>query len=558
MKSRNGGKVSHLLGLALLFFTPSSGAFHFFDPANRSEVPALLSQTGIYSDISAKVTDTALKYFEINSALWSDGAAKKRWVILPPGRQIPYVDSTDLFAYPDSTVFVKAFLLERVEGDPGSLMYWETRLLMNRKDSEGKNTWYGFSYRWNAEATEAALVDPDAGLDTVFFYHPNGPAGPQSYKKWRYPNQFECAVCHASRHVLGFLPAQLKRPAPSQPSLNQVQALFNQGVFSGTVPDAERLSRRWKGMHEPISPGLTPEERFKVIDTLARSYIGANCSGCHGDRGLADAVAPAHANFDFHKLTPAMAFANVATNTLDLESEDDTRPHLLGRRYYIEAAVQAGLDTSAGAPWNMARPAEPAEPNLLYPGHPSFSTLLFRQMLRRGAWRDSSLTRQYLLDSGDPDGWMAWIFSQPWGSQAWRDQMAAKNVSLDAVILHQKEVPGAQMPPLASSYIPDVDALRVLGEWVKTYRPIHAVDTATNIDRSRKGSQATAALPVIRGRLLVFPDAWSGDVGMTDIRGRKAMLRTMGAGRFAIPPSVSPGVYFFQAGTRRFKASVLD
>jgi hypothetical protein len=61
-----------------------AAAFRFFDPADRETVPRLLSLTGIYSDIAARLPDTSLKYFELNSALWSDGAAKQRWIILPP------------------------------------------------------------------------------------------------------------------------------------------------------------------------------------------------------------------------------------------------------------------------------------------------------------------------------------------------------------------------------------------------------------------------------------------------------------------------------------------
>lgn len=537
---------------------PALGAFNYFDPTEKDAVPRLLSQTGIYTDISAKKTDSALKYFEVNSALWSDGSAKQRFVILPPGRRIPYVDSTDLFAYPDSTVFVKTFLLERVAGDTGTRVHWETRLLVNRRNAEGRNTWHSFSYRWNASESDAGLVDPDQGRDTLFHYHPEGRSRPQSYKKWHFPRQSECASCHASRHVLGFLPAQLKRPSPAEPGLDQVISLFNQGVFSGDVPTADQLARRWKSVHDPIPAGLTPAQRFALIDTMARSYIGANCSGCHGDRGAADLAAPARLNYDFHNLFPRIEFGNVKTYLSNLDVEDTANPNLFGRRYYIEAVAQAGLDTSAGAAWDMARPGPPHEPNLLFPGRPAYSTLLFRQFLRRAPWRDSALAYQYLIDSGDPEGWMLWMFSQPWGSEAWRELMAARGVPLGSVISYDKEVSGEQMPPVISSYLPDTAAMKILGEWVKTYRTIHVVDTGNIISGLGKSVRRPAVTPMLRGRVLVFPDGWSGPLRVADIRGRTSMLRSTGTGRFIIPATLPAGVYFFQAGSRRFKASLLE
>jgi hypothetical protein len=186
-------------------------------------VPRLLSETGIYADIASKTTDTSLKYFEINAPLWSDGSAKKRWIILPPGRQLEYVDTTDMFDYPDSTVFVKTFLLDSIAGDSSTRVYWETRLLV-----QGGQTWHGFSYKWNKEQTEAHLVSLEEGFDTLFYWRPQGPGGELSYKKWRFPSQRNCATCHVQggREALSFLPAQLKRPSsvhlPGNPGTNQI------------------------------------------------------------------------------------------------------------------------------------------------------------------------------------------------------------------------------------------------------------------------------------------------------------------------------------------------
>src|SRR3982751_1278699 len=122
------------LALALGFPAASAAAVNFFNPALPP--PDSLSATGIYSNIAAKTVDTAMKYFEVNAALWSDGAAKKRWIILPPGTHITYVDTTDYFDYPNQTVFVKNFYLDSVLSDSTTRKYWETRLLVNKEDAQ--------------------------------------------------------------------------------------------------------------------------------------------------------------------------------------------------------------------------------------------------------------------------------------------------------------------------------------------------------------------------------------------------------------------------------------
>jgi len=50
---------------------------------------------------------------------------------------------------------VKSFALEKEQGNPKSRQWIETRLLTKQN---GK--WVGYSYEWNAEQTEAKLVEP--------------------------------------------------------------------------------------------------------------------------------------------------------------------------------------------------------------------------------------------------------------------------------------------------------------------------------------------------------------------------------------------------------------
>src|SRR5690606_34246813 len=101
--------------------------------------------------------------FSINSVLWSDGAAKRRYVLLPEqdGKPVPadYV-SAGAFGFPVGTIIIKEFYLERVVGDPSTLFPVETRFLVKRcEESACASPWQGYSYEWNAAGTEGTLLE---------------------------------------------------------------------------------------------------------------------------------------------------------------------------------------------------------------------------------------------------------------------------------------------------------------------------------------------------------------------------------------------------------------
>ena len=553
---------------------PAQAAFKYFDASVPGAAPALLSQTGIYANITAKTMDPAAKPFEVNAPLWSDGAVKKRWILLRPGKQIPYDDTTDYFTYPDSTVFVKNFSLVRA---PGDTVYWETRLLIKKRGSgESPVDWFGFSYRWNAAQTDASLVPPGSGLDTVFFA--TDAKGKRTYRKWRFPSQGNCNSCHVGRGetgteglhygrgVLGFFPAQLKRPSAGG---NQVLDLFTQGVFTGTRPTAPALARRFKGIHESIPGGLGAGQRFAIIDTMARSYIAANCSGCHGARGNdLHTTGEVLLDYDFHNLKPRMEFGlrPVGDRGLFDPLAYDTNSVTdgpTGRSYYLMALGKWGIPTGSGN-WDMTLPTASAKV-LVYPGYPAASTLLFRQWVRKSPWTDSGVvarTLKYDIQFGDPPQQAlaqqrrVWIFSRPWGSQAWQDTLAKHGLTLDSLIalidLSSRfyDADGDQMPPLAT-FEPDTAALAVLGEWAKGYQESYA-----SIRPGPHGA-GSLAMATVRDGILRVPGTWQGPAEMLDMQGRVYGLKPSAPFTYALPPALTRGVYAFRIGMHAFRASIL-
>jgi hypothetical protein len=561
------------LSLALSFPAASAAAVNFFNP--KTGAPALLSQTGVYISTSAKTVDTAMNYFEVNAALWSDGASKKRWIILPPGKRVTYVDTTDYFDYPDSTIFVKNFYLDTVLNDSTTRKYWETRLLVNRQDENGKDYWYGFTYRWKADGSDADKVG-SGGLDTTFNFYPKGVSQGLSYKKWTFPSASACIECHkvgtaeagnggqTARGVLGFFPVQLKRLSSIVPGTNQIDVLFDSGVFTGTRPNVTEKQARWKGIGEALPPTSQPDLRFRTLDTMARAYIAANCSGCHGTRNITvNGSAPFDLNYDFYQLKPIIEFGSqiVGSAGVDVTDEDTTVFPSNGRYKYVVSARRAGLPVAQGAVWDMGIPPEGLipTPTLISAGHPALSMILYRQLaLRRPPWRDSISALQTLNDY-DPNNWKPWLFTNPWGSQAWRNDIATHSLTLSEVLagVGLFGTDGLQMPPLAT-HIPDTAAMKILGEWAKSYRTLYSIkdkDSIVNVKGSVRRFAAENAR--IQNRQLIVPEGWSGKAQMFSVGGRMYALSSVGKGRYAIPQAAPSGLYFFKVGNRTFRASVL-
>jgi uncharacterized repeat protein (TIGR03806 family) len=222
--------------------------------------------------------------YSVNAPLWSDGAAKERFMLLPGSESRIGVPTDRGWDFPDGAVLVKSFALER---ERGGRRWIETRLLSKRA---GK--WRGYSYEWNDAQDEAVLVARE-GADREF----DGPK-----QKWRYPSRSECFACHsrAANFVLGLTEAQLNRDVEGE---NQLTRLERLGVLSVRWADHERDRMQREGkkdgepatrlQREPVTSSIlprTPERADRLVDpsdpkqdlTLrARSYLHANCAQCH-------------------------------------------------------------------------------------------------------------------------------------------------------------------------------------------------------------------------------------------------------------------------------------
>jgi hypothetical protein len=354
-----------LVGAALLPAW-SAAAWKHFDPSDTSQVPKRFSQTGFYTAWQAKIVTPEAAAFDVNSPLWSDHAVKSRWILLKEGSaKVRFDPDSDYWEYPDGAVFVKLFRHDTLAGDTASRIWWETRVLVNKEgyDSSAARTfdsWYAFSYKWRPDGSEAFLV-PRTGLDTFLSVRSGGKRG---FRKWSFPSAGACNECHRQyekdrdafqgRAILGFFTPQLNRPAVGSAGVTQIAELFRKGILgrAGTAPSETELAAMPKWAR--------PEDESASLDLRARAYIAANCSGCHGMRGLATHATPniADLDYDFFKRPagagagpiPSMELRNVSVGVWDLRS-----------------IIENG------------RTVEPA---LIVPGHPELSVLLYRMRHR--------------------------------------------------------------------------------------------------------------------------------------------------------------------------------
>lgn len=238
-------------------------------PDSDPAFPQLLSQTSCYANLSHQTVADGWIPYDLNSPLWSDGAAKRRFLAIPDNTTIGYTD-TEAWELPVGTMLAKEFWLQREPSDPTTRYIVETRLLIKRcEPGSCRASWQGYSYQWNSTADEATLLTNNQ--DTVLVDWPI--AG--GMHKHSYPGRDECTRCHAlsAGGALGPRTQQLNRNHRYGDVVdNQLRALFHAGLFGATPPPADFNS---------LTRLPTPADPSYDLNARVRGYFDANCSHCH-------------------------------------------------------------------------------------------------------------------------------------------------------------------------------------------------------------------------------------------------------------------------------------
>ena len=245
---------------------------------NNPDPPALLSQTGAFSNLANLTPTTGLIPYSTRAELWSDGAVKKRWIALPNNgtyntadEQIEF-DATEDWDFPPGTVLVKHFELPNDLGNPTSTTRLETRFVVIGATA---SEYYTVTYKWRENEAEADLLTTS---DTRVIDIADGNGG-TIQQTWNFPSRIDCKICHtiSAGRVLGLNTYQMNTDYHYESGMftaNQVATLAAEGMFDVSVSD--------------ISDYISADsigESGSTIEKQVRSYLASNCSYCHHPGG---------------------------------------------------------------------------------------------------------------------------------------------------------------------------------------------------------------------------------------------------------------------------------
>lgn len=212
-----------------------------------------LSQSG-FNDFAEKTGVANFWEYVPRFPLFSYGAAKRRWIYLPPNTPINN-------ANPDSWVFPKGTVLWKLFSLNGRKV--ETRILEKIADAAGLSSWRTSVYLWRADQTEADLL-------TINNFYQQPAADKLKYEagaveavyKVAMPNQ--CMTCHqnAADGALGFNYFQLSNA--NNPK--NVIALSQSKILTNTVVNYDEI--------------LGTDAQKAAI-----GYLQGNCAHCHSGAG---------------------------------------------------------------------------------------------------------------------------------------------------------------------------------------------------------------------------------------------------------------------------------
>ena len=207
------------------------------DATQTAQLPQRLSETGLYADIATGALAPGVWAYTPQFELWSDGAEKQRWILLPNDRPID-TSNLDEWRFPQGTKVWKQFSVGGVR--------IETRLLEKR--GPGDADWLSLAYVWSPDAKDA-IAAPLGAIDAQHTGHDVPAAG-------------ECSACHAGRRsfILGFSAIQLAASAATDEI--DLDTLIHRGLLSNP-PESS-----------PVVPG-------NAVEAAALGYLHANCSHCH-------------------------------------------------------------------------------------------------------------------------------------------------------------------------------------------------------------------------------------------------------------------------------------
>ncbi len=217
------------------------------------KLPKRLKNTKLFQDGDPLRPMPGVLPYDVKLPLWSDGARKRRYAFIPPGKTVTLDPATGALDFPVGATFIKHF----TTGNDPELPI-ETRLITRKDDGH----WSFVTYVWNDDGTTEANERP----------HKVTKGGAE----YRIPSEQECKLCHGDStggtKILGFSLKQLNFAPKDQE--NQLVAMVKGGLFSGNAEDLTRF----KALDDPADTSLS-------VNARTRAYMDVNCGTCHNPTG---------------------------------------------------------------------------------------------------------------------------------------------------------------------------------------------------------------------------------------------------------------------------------
>ncbi|MBL8551912.1 MAG: hypothetical protein JNJ73_18130 [Hyphomonadaceae bacterium] len=224
----------------------------------------------LFTDGGARAPNAGVTPYDLNNALYADGAMKFRYVFIPPGARASY-SADDVFEFPVGAALIKTFAIAADMRRPAeSVRYLETRLLIRQRAG-----WVAFAYVWNEDQTEARLAPIGAEVPVQWIDE----AGATVALNWRVPNRNQCKGCHDRD-------GRISPIGPTARNLNK-DHLYRDGA---TENQLVRWAAFLDGAPAPSEAPRAPasfDAASGPLDARARAYLDVNCAHCHNPHGPA-------------------------------------------------------------------------------------------------------------------------------------------------------------------------------------------------------------------------------------------------------------------------------
>lgn len=270
------GALRFILVLCMMTIVPHRGVLEAASMPVHVDATARpaksISEYHLFMDAQRQIPNEGVVPYDLNTPLFSDYAAKHRFVWMPTGQSAGY-DENNVFTFPVGTVLVKTFSfpLDMRDPDKGERII-ETRLLIHADKG-----WVGLPYLWNEDVTEARLAVTGAMVD-VKWTHLDG-----TRKRVNYivPNMNQCKQCHeigGKIQPIGPKARHLNKDYRYGDACeNQLAYWVRSGYLSGAPDDPARA---------PRAPDANDPESGSVA-ARARALLDINCAHCHNPEGPA-------------------------------------------------------------------------------------------------------------------------------------------------------------------------------------------------------------------------------------------------------------------------------